>query len=46
MKIREILAQEKPVLSFEVFPPKAEDKYDVVERAVAGIAQDEKPGGG
>lgn len=38
MKIREILAQEKPVLSFEVFPPKAEDKYDVVERAVAGIA--------
>ena len=38
MKIREILAQEKPVLSFEVFPPKAENKYDVVERAVAGIA--------
>lgn len=39
MKIREILAQEKPVLSFEVFPPKAEDKYESVERAAAEIAK-------
>ncbi len=38
MKIRDILAQEKPVLSFEVFPPKAEDSYQAVEKAVAGIA--------
>lgn len=39
MKIREILAQEKPVLSFEVFPPKVEDKYESVERAAAEIAK-------
>mgnify|MGYP002422464587 FL=1 len=38
MKIREILAQEKPVLSFEVFPPKREDAYSSVERAVTEIA--------
>ena len=38
MKIREILAQEKPVLSFEVFPPKREDAYSAVERAVTEIA--------
>lgn len=38
MKIREILAQEKPVLSFEVFPPKREDAYTSVERAVTEIA--------
>lgn len=39
MKIREILAQEKPVLSFEVFPPKVEDKYESVERAASEIAK-------
>lgn len=39
MKIREILAQEKPVLSFEVFPPKAEDKYESVEKAASEIAK-------
>lgn len=39
MKIRDILAQEKPVLSFEVFPPKAEDKYESVEKAAAEIAK-------
>ena len=39
MKITEILAQEKPVLSFEVFPPKKEDAYETVERAAAGIAR-------
>lgn len=39
MKIRDILAQEKPVLSFEVFPPKAEDKYESVAKAAAEIAK-------
>lgn len=39
MKITEILAQEKPVLSFEVCPPKKEDAYETVERAAAGIAR-------
>lgn len=39
MKIREILAQEKPVLSFEVFPPKKEDAYASVEKAVHEIAE-------
>lgn len=39
MKIKEILAQEKPVLSFEVFPPKKEAAYESVERAVHEIAE-------
>lgn len=39
MKIRDILAQGKPTLSFEVFPPKAEDKYDSVEEAAIRIAR-------
>ncbi|MDO5417146.1 MAG: methylenetetrahydrofolate reductase [NAD(P)H] [Lachnospiraceae bacterium] len=39
MKIKDILAQGKPTLSFEVFPPKTEDKYDSVERAAAEIAR-------
>ena len=39
MKIKEILAQEKPVLSFEVFPPKREDAYGTVEQAAAEIAK-------
>ena len=38
MKIRDILAQGRPTLSFEVFPPKTEDAYDTVERAAAKIA--------
>lgn len=38
MKIIEILAQEKPTLSFEVFPPKREDTYSAVEQAAAEIA--------
>lgn len=38
MKIKTILAQEKPVLSFEVFPPKTKDKYDSVEKAAVQIA--------
>lgn len=39
MKIRDILVQGKPTLSFEVFPPKAEDKYDSVEEAAIRIAR-------
>lgn len=38
MKIREILGKDKPTLSFEVFPPKTEDKYEVVEKAAREIA--------
>ena len=38
MKIRDILAQEKPVLSFEVFPPKKESAYESVEKAASEIA--------
>ncbi len=39
MKIRDILAEGKPTLSFEVFPPKTEDKYESVEKAAFAIAQ-------
>lgn len=39
MKIREILAQGKPTLSFEVFPPKVENKYESVEKAAFEIAR-------
>lgn len=39
MKIREILNQGKPTLSFEVFPPKEEDKYESVEKAAFEIAR-------
>lgn len=39
MKIREILGQGKPTLSFEVFPPKTEDKYESVETAAVEIAK-------
>ena len=38
MKIKDILAQGKPTLSFEVFPPKVQDNYDSVETAVLKIA--------
>lgn len=38
MKIRDILAQGKPVLSFEVFPPKVESAYESVEHAAFEIA--------
>lgn len=38
MKIRDILAEGKPTLSFEVFPPKTEDKFDSVEAAAREIA--------
>lgn len=39
MKIRDILSQGKPTLSFEVFPPKTEDKYESVEHAAREIAK-------
>lgn len=39
MKIKDILSQGKPTLSFEVFPPKTEDRYESVERAAAEIAK-------
>lgn len=39
MKIREILAQGKPTLSFEVFPPKTQDNYETVEKAAKEIAK-------
>lgn len=38
MKIRDILAKGEPTLSFEVFPPKTEDKYESVEQAALQIA--------
>lgn len=39
MKIRDILSKGQPTLSFEVFPPKTEDKYDSVEQAALQIAE-------
>lgn len=39
MRIKDILAQEKPVLSFEVFPPKKESAYESVEKAASEIAK-------
>lgn len=38
MKIKDILARQRPVLSFEVFPPKTKDKYESVEKAAVRIA--------
>lgn len=39
MKIKELLNNEKPSLSFEVFPPKTDLGFDSVERAVLEIAE-------
>ncbi len=39
MKIKDILAQGKPTLSFEVFPPKTMDNYESVEQAAKEIAK-------
>lgn len=39
MQIKEILKKGEPTLSFEVFPPKTEDKYESVDRAVREIAK-------
>lgn len=38
MKIREILREGKPLLSFEVFPPKTDDTFEKVHAATAAIA--------
>lgn len=38
MKIVDIIKDSKPSLSFEVFPPKTTDKYDVISNAVKEIA--------
>ena len=39
MKIRDILAEGRPTLSFEVFPPKTADNYESVEKAALEIAR-------
>lgn len=39
MKIKDILAQGKPTLSFEVFPPKTEANYESVDKAAREIAK-------
>lgn len=39
MKIKDILAEGKPTLSFEMFPPKTIDKLPNVQRAATQIAQ-------
>ncbi|MBQ2404693.1 MAG: methylenetetrahydrofolate reductase [Lachnospiraceae bacterium] len=39
MKIKDILAQDKPVLSFEVFPPKEEAAFEPVKAAAFEIAK-------
>ena len=39
MKIKEILEQKRPTISFEVFPPKTEDKYETVKEAALEIAK-------
>ena len=39
MTIKDILAKGRPTLSFEVFPPKSEDKYETVEMAAGEIAK-------
>ncbi len=39
MKITEIIKGPKPSLSFEVFPPKSNDKYDSVATAIVEIAK-------
>ncbi len=39
MKVRDIINREKPSLSFEVFPPKTQDKFEVVSTAALEIAK-------
>lgn len=38
MKIRDILKEETPHISFEVFPPKTDDAYESVMDATEKIA--------
>ena len=37
MKIKDILAEGRPTLSFEVFPPKTADAYESVEKAASNM---------
>ena len=39
MKVKDIINREKPSLSFEVFPPKTQDKFEVVSSAATKIAK-------
>lgn len=39
MKISELLSKKKPMLSFEVFPPKTEENYESVKSAAEKIAE-------
>ena len=39
MKVIDIVTAEKPSLSFEVFPPKTQDNFEVVSKAAIEIAQ-------
>lgn len=39
MRVRDIINREKPSLSFEVFPPKTQDRFEVVSGAATKIAQ-------
>ena len=39
MKVKDIINLEKPSLSFEVFPPKTQDKFDTVSSAALEIAK-------
>ena len=38
MKIKDIIREQSPVLSFEVFPPKTSDAFDTVKEATEKIA--------
>jgi len=38
MKVSEIIKGEKPVLSFEVFPPKTSESYESVKSSALGVA--------
>lgn len=42
MKLKELFSKSKPTLSFEVFPPKAQDSFEKVKGAIGEIA-DLKP---
>lgn len=39
VKLRDLFAEKRPTLSFEVFPPKTSDKYESVEYATREIAK-------
>ena len=39
MKISALLREDRPAVSFEVFPPKTSDAFDKVESAALEIAQ-------